>query len=143
MPTLRNRYVAGMMQACQKESISGRWLTVGWAPCSWEMLTRRVGPIRRMKEYPAPMMMGRAILWRRVKRRGLGGTSVGAGVAVVLTSVTVVIVMGAPRCARLDGRGGRPHTETRTGRARWPPVPTDDFYRCTLPSLRGRRRSKF
>jgi hypothetical protein len=50
-----------------------------------------VGPISRIIQYPAQMIMRRMILWRSVKRRGLAISEAGD---LVLTSGTKDIVNG-------------------------------------------------
>jgi hypothetical protein len=77
-----------MMQACHSEAMSGRCSTVSGAPSSRETLNRRVGPIRRITQYPAQIIVFRMILWRRVKRRVV----VSAAGDLVLTSGTKAIV---------------------------------------------------
>jgi hypothetical protein len=88
------------MQACHNEAISGRCSTVSGAPSSRETLKRSVGPMRRITQYPAQMIVLRTILWRRVKRRVVVVSAAGD---LVLTSGTEAIVNGGTRA-----RGNHP-----------------------------------
>ena len=95
IPRLRKMYVAGIMQACQKEATTGRCSIVGCAPSSRETHTRSVGPMRRMNQYPAALITLRAMRWRRLNLRGPEMGWVGASRAAAGTGDIVKARAGA------------------------------------------------
>src|SRR5438034_3225864 len=66
---LRQTYIAGKIQLCQKERIMGRVSRFGGAPSSNETATRRLGPMRRMTRNPVHVIRYSAIRCQSGKGR--------------------------------------------------------------------------
>lgn len=85
---LRQTYVAGKIQLCQNAKTTGRASSDVGAPSSNEIVTRSVGPIRRIARNPAQVISHSKNLCHKLYGRGwLDVSPATAGVVAVLTSV--------------------------------------------------------